>query len=306
MIRFRRYPRMSNLLCAAVLLSAVARDMCVGASYDGWARVLLVVTCVLLPLSFAVMSSRFFVDELGVGVGFLLRVRRANWEDIASCGLICCNSRRQYLYGMYHRSTDFLDLLHRAPVCGSWGFVVPMSRKLRRAIVRFCPFALDLSPVPPKKREGRLRPQWHQAALYMLAMLPCAAVAFVTGALMLLRAAQLTRWTAVSGLTLGAIALFAAGLALLHRALGTALTCPAFNEQGVCAGSGLYLSWEDVRFGYVHRIASLSGMFLLSQPLEAVTRRGAPPVLCLSMPDTSTMLLAYLTYCPHAPKDLNC
>ena len=55
-----------------------------------------------------------------------------------------------------------------------------------------------------------------------------------------------------------------------------------------------------MRFGYVHRFAKMSGMFLLSRPLEEVQRRGAKPLLCLSMPDTSTLLLAYVNYCPHA------
>ena len=38
--------------------------------------------------------------------------------------------------------------------------------------------------------------------------------------------------------------------------------------------------------------------------LEDVNRRGAPPVVCLSMPDASTVVLAYLTYCPTAPQNM--
>lgn len=302
MTRTLRYPRLSAMVCALAIGCALLRDLCVSASLNGWARVLLIATLALLCCCFALLSCRFFVDEGGVGVGFLLRVRRTPWEDVASMGVLYCNSRRRYFYGMYRGSTDFLNLLHHAPNCGPWGFVTPANRRLVRAVCACCPFDVDLSPMPAYRREGRLRLQWHQAALYGLLMLPCAAIAFLTGALMLVRAAALTRLLSVVGLTLGALALFGAGLLLLHRALNTAMTCPAFNERGICAGSGLYLPWEEVRFGYVHRVARISGMFLLSRPHEEVKDRGAPPILCLSMPDTSTLLLAYLTYCPFASR----
>ena len=39
--------------------------------------------------------------------------------------------------------------------------------------------------------------------------------------------------------------------------------------------------------------------------LTELTRMGAPPVICMSMPDMQTVLLAYLTYCPHAPKGMD-
>jgi len=73
----------------------------------------------------------------------------------------------------------------------------------------------------------------------------------------------------------------------------------------VRAGFGVYMAWEDVHFGYVHRRAQVSGMFLLSQPLETVGKRGQKAVCCLSLPDTSTLLLAYLTYCPYAEKGIS-
>ncbi len=304
MVRVLRYPRMSALCCAAAMLCALARDLCLGASLYGWARVLLVATLALLALCMALLSCRLFVDEVGVGVGFLLRVRRTPWGDIAALGLLTCNSRRPYLYGMYSRATDFINLIHRAPLCGSWGFVVPVSRKLLRAVGTYCPFAVDLSAIPRHRRPKRMCVQWHQAAFYAATMLPGAAVAFLTGALMILRAAEASMYGAVAGLTLCAMALFGVGLALLHRLLCTVNTCPAFNEHGVCAGRGLYLPWDEVRFGYVHRLAQMSGLFLLSQPLEAVHRRGAPPILCLSMPDTQRLLLAYLMYCPHANRGM--
>lgn len=298
MTRVLRYPRLSAAACAAAIACAIARDICVSAALAGWAQVLLIATIALLALCVALLSCRLFVDEVGIGVGFLLRVRHTPWEDIASLGLLCCNSRRLYFYGMYEGATDFINLIHRAPQCGSWGFVVPASRKLIRAVGLFCPFRVDLSPIPKAKSKGRLRAQWQQAAIHSTLMLPSAGVAFLTGTLMLIRAAQGNQDSFF--LPLLALALYAAGLMLLYRMSNTITTCPRFNEQGICAGRGLYLPWEEVRFGYVHRLAQMSGLFLLSVPLENMHRRGAPPILCLSMPDTRTMLLAYLTYCPHA------
>ena len=304
MTRVLRYPRLSALLCALTIACALARDACISTAQHGWAQAMLVATIALLALSLVMMSCRFFVNERGVGVGFLLRSRRTDWEDLASFGVLHCNSRRRYFYGMYRGKTDFLNLLHRAPYCGPWGFVVPVSDRLMRAVLRHCPLRVDLSSMPVYKREGRLRAQWHQAALYVLVLIPGAAVAFLTGTLMLLQSAALAETASSSGLTLGALALYGAGMTLLYRVFNTMMTCPAFNEKGVSAGRGVYIPWEEVRFGYVHRIARMSGMYLLSQPLDVVTRGNAPPILCLSMPDTSTMLLAYLTYCPHADKRL--
>ena len=136
-------------------------------------------------------------------------------------------------------------------------------------------------------------------------MLPCAALAFITGCMLFLRSAHVHAHSAVMLMVLCALLLLASGFALIYRVVNTALTCPAFSEEGICTGRGLYLDWENVRFGYVHRIARISGMFMLSQPLEAVRGRGAPPVECLSMPDTRTLLIAYLTYCPHANKGMD-
>ena len=106
-------------------------------------------------------------------------------------------------------------------------------------------------------------------------------------------------------LTLAACGMFAAGLFLLYRAIVAVTTCPWINEEGVRAGVGVYMPWEDVHFGYVHRRAQVSGMFLLSQPLETAGRHGEQAVYCLSLPDTSTLLLAYLTYCPYAEKGIS-
>ena len=303
MVRALRYPRLFYSVSALTIVCALLRDVCVSASLDGLARILLVATLLLLPACILLMSCRFFVDPQGIGVGFLFRVRRTEWVDVAALGLVCCNSRRPYFYGMYRGATDFLNMLHHAPACGPWGFVVPVSKRLLAALCTYCPFELDLSPFPRYRREGRLRPQWHHAALYALMLLPAVLVSCLTGTLMLMDAAQNSRIFTVAWVTLGALALFTAGVMLLKKMLNTALTCPAFNEQGVRAG--LYLPWENVRFGYVHRYRKMSGMFLLSQPLDAVKGRGAPPVCCLSMPDTTTMLLAYLTYCPYASKGMD-
>ena len=158
MVRVLRYPRLSALCCAAVMACALGRDMCVSASLHGWAQVLLVMTLVLLALCVALLSCRFFVDPTGVGVGAMLRVRRTTWDDIAAFGLLCCNSRRRYFYGLYQGSTDFINLIHHAPQCGSWGFVVPVSNKLIRAIGMYCPFDVDLSlPGRARRKSGCAR-----------------------------------------------------------------------------------------------------------------------------------------------------
>lgn len=302
MIRVLRYPRLCAVCCVGVLASAVARDLCVSGGLDGWARVLLVVTLALLAMSIALISCRFFVEDTGVGVGFLLRVQRTPWNELTSLGILCCNSRRTYLYGLYRDSPGFLQLLHHAPYCGMWGFVVPTSRRLISAVLSACPEEIDFSHIPQRRQKERLRILWHQAALYAVVMVPVSVVAFFTGALMLVNASRVSSFALVVGFTLGACALFGAGGLLLYRVMISATTCTRFNEEGVRAGIGMYIPWEEVHFGYVHRMGHVSGMFLLSQPLENAGKRGQPPIRCLSLPDTSTLLLAYLTYCPHAEK----
>ena len=305
MVRVLRYPYMTGLACLSAIACAVARDLCVGEGLIGWSRVLLVCTFVLLGLCFALLSCRFFVDEVGVGVGFLLRVRRTPWHELASVGVLSCNSRRTYLYGLYQRSSGFLELLHRAPGCGNWGFVVPTSRRLISALLDLCPEEIDFAPAPRKRPVNPLRPLWHQAAMYTLLLIPGGALALFTGAMMLSRASEMTSAFSVVGLTFAACGMFAAGLFLLYRALIAVTTCPWISEEGVRAGVGVYMPWEDVRFGYVHRRAQVSGMFLLSEPLEKAGKRGETAVYCLSLPDTSTLLLAYLTYCPYAEKGIS-
>lgn len=305
MVRVLRYPRLCVTACVGVLITAVLRDLCVSAGLDGWARVLLVITLALLLVCFALMSCRFFVDETGVGIGSLWRVRRAQWHELSSLGVLCCNSRRAYLYGLYRSSPDFLQLLHRAPHCGSGGFVVPTSRRLVSAVITLSPDEVNFSPVSRKRPAMRLRPLWHQALLYTLVFLPTAAVAVGTGVLMLVRASVTAQIMPMAGLTLCAMMLFYTSGFLLYRALIAVITCPCISEEGVRAGMGIFMPWEDVRFGYVHRMGHVSGMFLLSQPLDEAGKRGAPPMLCLSVPDTSTLLLAYLTYCPHASKGMD-
>lgn len=302
MVRALRYPRLCVLTGACAFGCALGRDLCVSAGNPGWARVLLFATLALLGVCLALMSCRFLVDERGVGVGFLLRVYRAPWEELACVGMLCCNSRRMYLYGLYSGRADFLTLLHRAPACGPWGFVVPLNRNLAAAVQTYCPYPVDLSPVAFPKRTQRLRPLWQQAALYLLALLPVSGVAFSAGALMLMRAAEQAAWLPALALTAGAALFGFAGALLVRRTMIAVLTCPRISEEGVSAGGGLYLTWKDVRFGFVRRMAQVSGLFLLSQKLEALGKRGAPPVLCLSMPDLSTLVLAYLTYCPNAER----
>lgn len=303
MVRVLRYPYLSAAACIGTLLCAGGRDFLVGEGLHGWAGVLLVATFAMLMLSAALLSCRFWISEDGVGVGFLLRSVRVRWEDLAALGVLCCNSRRPYLYGLYNASPGFLTLLHRAPRCGPWGFVVPLSKSLASKVARYCPFEVDFSPILCPPRARHLRFQWQQLAFYTVVMLPACALAFGTAALMLLDAASQTHWAAVTGFTWAAMVLIVAGLILFHRLGTTLITCPGFNEEGICAGRQLYLPWERIHFGYVHRIGRLSGMFLLSETLAQAGKRGAPPIICFSMPDTSTLLLAYLTYCPHAPKE---
>ena len=108
------------------------------------------------------------------------------------------------LYGLYQGSNGFLELLHRAPGCGSWGFVVPTSRRLISAVLDLCPETIDFAPAPRKHPVNPLRPLWRQAAMYMLLLIPGAALAFFTGAMMLLRASELALPLSVVGLTLAA------------------------------------------------------------------------------------------------------
>lgn len=305
MVRVLRYPRMCMAACASAIVCALARDICVGRALQGWANVLLLATLLLLGACFVLMSCRFFVDVEGVGVGFLLRVRRTSWEDMAALGVLYCNSSRPYLYGLYHGSADFLQMLHHAPSCGPWGFVAPLNRKLIRAVVTYCPYSVDLSHMKPRGHDDGLRPLWHQAALYLGLMLPAAAVAFATAAAMIVRAAGRADAASCLGLALGALALMIAGALLMRRAMIAALTCPGISEEGVCAGRGMYLSWQEIQFGYVHRTAQGSGLFLISQPIDTANHRKSPPVKCLSLPDTSTLVLAYLTYCPNAKRNID-
>lgn len=107
MTRVLRYPFLSAVSCLSALACAIARDICVGEGLAGWARVLLVMTFVLLALCFMLLSCRFFVDESGVGVGFLLHIRRTSWDALASVGVLSCNSRRTYLLWAVSRFARF-------------------------------------------------------------------------------------------------------------------------------------------------------------------------------------------------------
>jgi len=303
-IRVLRYPRMSAVLCALIIVCAALRDWCVSLALAGCARVLLFCTLILLPVCMIMISCRFAVDAHGVSVGILLHMRRTSWNDVAALGILCCNSRRRYLYGMYSGKTDFLNLLHHAPACGAWGFVVPLSGKILAAIETYCPFRIDLSPLPVRRRKGRMRIQRRHALLCFFLLFPAAACAAASGAALLRLAVRALSGFSAFFLTLTALLLFSASAAMVSRIFSAVMVCPAFSADGVSAGFSLFLSWNDVRFGYVHRIARMSGLYLLSRPYSDMQQRGAPPVVCLSMPDTPTLLLAYLNYCPHAEKTL--
>jgi len=300
MVRVLRYPRLCALSCAGAMIAAVGRDLCLSRELLRWADVLLVVTLILLSAGLCLISCRFLADGEGVGVGFLFRMRRTAWKDLLSLGTLCCNGRRMYLYGLYKTSPDFLHMLHRAPQCGSWGFVVPMSRRLAGAVEAYSPYEIDLYTGVRRRREKGMRPLWHHAAMQLLTSVPCAATSLGTAAALILRAGASPSFSACAALTLGASLLVFIALRMLWRAYAAMITCPCISQNGVSAGRGLYLAWDEVRFGYVHRMAQVSGLFLLSAPQGDLTKANTPPVRCLSMPDSSTLLLAYLTYCPHA------
>lgn len=302
LVRVLRYPRLSALSCTCAMALAIGRDLCVSHDQSGWADVLLILTLVMLAASFSLLSCRFIIDSRGVGVGFLLRMRRVAWEDLGAVGALCCNSRRMYFYGLYGHTPDFLHMLHRAPQCGPWGFVVPLNKKLASAIGSYCPYEIDLYTGVHRRREKGMHPVWHHAALQLLTSLPIAAAAGVTSALLLARASEHPSVLLTIALTLSAAGLIYGGLSVLYRAYSVIQTCPFISENGVSAGRGLYLTWDEVHFGYVHRMAQASGLFLLSVPAQDVNRTNKEPVRCLSMPDASTLVLAYLTYCPHANK----
>jgi len=292
---------MCAFVCVLTLLCALGRDACLSAEMASWAQMLLLATLLGIGSCFVLMSCRITVDEMGIGVGFLLSMRHAAWDELATLGVLCCNSRRVYLYGTYRSRSDFINMLHMAPRCGGWGFVAPLNEKLCDAVKTYCPYPVDLSPIAWENRPKGMRVLWQQAAVYALVMIPAALVAIATCALMLFDVAQLG---ASPLLVPAAAVMFAAGVFLIRRTVNTLMTCPAISETGVSIGRGIYMAWEDVRFAYVRREAQISGLFFLSREIADVSQHGAPPVLCLSMPDTSTLLLAYLTYCPHAPKGM--
>lgn len=301
MVRSLRYPYLSALVCAFTVLLALGRDACLGAGYEGLAQVLLFATVLGLGCCFVLMSCRITVDEMGIGVGYLLNMRYAGWDELAALGMLCCNSRRPYLYGMYKGHAEFVYLLHRAPRCGAWGFVAPLNAKLSEAVKQYCPYPVDMTPVPRAERPKGMRPLWQQAAMYAVILIPAALFSFATSWAMIVYG---VKTEASFWVTAGAALVFGAGVLLLRRTVTTFMTRPAISEEGVSIGRGVYMPWTDVRYAYVHRAGYLSGLFLLSRPLDEVSHHGSAPVMCLSMPDTSTLLLAYLTYCPYAPKEV--
>lgn len=302
MVRVLRYPRLSALACAGAFAAAIARDLSFGSALPGLSNALLMLTLLLLLAGLCLLSCRFIVDYEGVGVGFLFRVRRTAWPDLHALGTLCCNSRRIYLYGLYKTSPDFLHMLHRAPRCGSWGFIVPMSRRLASAISTFSAYEIDLFTGVHRRREKSMRPLRRHMLLQMAINLPLVIASLLSAAALLSRALVQEAFFPCAAATLAAALLAYAALMLIYRTISSMQTCPYISEHGVSAGRGLYLSWDEVRFGYLHRPGRFSALYLLSEPLEKTTLSGGAPVCCLSMPDTSTLVLAYLTYCPHAQK----
>ena len=97
MVRSLRYPYLSALACASTVLFALGRDICLGAGNEGVAQLLFLMTVLGLGCCFVLLSCRITVDETGIGVGRLLSMRYAGWDELAALGLLACNSRRPYL-----------------------------------------------------------------------------------------------------------------------------------------------------------------------------------------------------------------
>lgn len=302
MVRVLRYPRLSILACSGAFAAAIARDVSAKSALPGLSGLLLTLTLLFLLAGLCLLSCRFLVDREGVGVGFLFRIRRTAWEDLHALGTLVCNSRRVYLYGLYKSSPDFLHMLNRAPRCGRWGFVVPMSKRLACAVATYSPIELDLYTGVLRRKEKGMRPVWHHALLQLATAIPAAAAALLTAGALVLSALASAAFIPCAARTGMAFLLAFVALQLLYRAYLGLQTCPHISEQGVSMGRTLYLPWSEVRFGYVHRMGRVSALYLLSAPLDQTARMGGAPIVCLSMPDTSTLLLAYLTYCPHARK----
>ena len=302
MVRVLRYPRLSALACVGAFGAAIVRDLCLGRELMGAAGVLLVLTLALLFAGLCLISCRFIIDSQGVGVGHLFSVRRTAWKDLYALGTLCCNSRRVYLYGLYKSSPDFLRMLHHAPRCGRWGFVVPMSKRLAAGVCAYSPFEIDLYTGIRRRREKGMRPVFHHVLLQLITSIPAAAASAMTAAALVHRALGQASFFSCAALTLPAVLFFGIAALLLYRTAVSLQTCPHISENGISAGRGLYLTWDEVRFGYVHRMGRFSALYLLSEPLGQAEPASGAPVRCLSMPDTSTLVLAYLNYCPHAQK----
>ena len=255
-----------------------------------------------LRIDAALMKKSAMVIDIGSSTTDFAYIVDGHQQNLAAFGALCCNSRRLYLYGLYKPNPDFLHMLHRAPRCGSWGFVVPVSKKLAGGISACCPWEIDLYTGMRRHREKGMRSVRHHALITVMTSVSAAAAAILTAHALIRRACALPSYALSAPPTLMAMALMYIALRMMYRAYIAATTCPRISEHGVSAGGGLSLSWEEVRFGYVHRMARFSGLFLLSEPLCVLGRAGCPPVRCLSMPDSSTLILAYLTYCPHASK----
>ena len=92
-------------------------------------------------------------------------------------------------------------------------------------------------------------------------MLPTALIAFLTAALMLLRAAGQEPLSLAFGLTAAAFGLCLAGAMLVNRAGVALMTCPRISEEGVGAGRGLALGLRGRELGEMLR-------FLLDYVIE--------------------------------------
>ena len=300
--RFARYPRLQRLVIACCALTALAADLAHGAGNAALARAAFCATFILLPVALLLMRCCLLMDEKGVFIGTPLHRHRLLWRDMDAVGYMQCNARRVYLYGMEKGDDSFARMLHDAPFATPRHFVVPASAALRAAVVSLCPF-------PPESVFARAEalPRTHRrllSRLYMpaLLLLPGGALALLTGARIALSACRSAYATLpLCALCASAIGCAAAGLYLLSSAANALSANPVLGPQGVrvgFAGRSLTLRWEDMGALCRLRAPGVGTLYLLSAPLPPAGDSPAqPPLRCISLCDTRSVLFAVHSFC---------
>lgn len=300
--RYARYPRLQRMVIVCCALTALTADLAHGAGNAALARAAFCATFILLPVALLLMRCCLLMDERGVFIGTPLHRYRLLWRDMDAVGYMQCNARRVYLYGMEKGDDSFARMLHDAPFATPRHFVVPASAALRAAVVSLCPF-------PPESVFARAEalPRTHRrllSRLYMpaLLLLPGGALALLTGARIALSACQNAYATLpLCALCAAAIGCAAAGLYLLSSAANALSANPVLGPQGVrvgFAGRSLTLRWEDMGALCRLRAPGVGTLYLLSAPLPPAGDSPAqPPLRCISLCDTRSVLFAVHSFC---------